>query len=75
MQIKTDNCYNLKIGTIFYELNIEHRHYIINIFNDDDLMLIEFKYYNKHKQSWVYKIEELWKFNMSIDHELYYLKK
>jgi hypothetical protein len=74
MEIQNENIHNLKIGSVFYEINEDYKYHVINIFKDNDSNIIVFKYYGKHKQWWHYEVIELWKFNMRIKHEIYYFK-
>ncbi len=74
MEVKNENIYNLKADDFFYEKRSNYKYHVVNIFLDQDLWLIVFKYYGKHKQWWHYEIKELWDFNSWIECGLYYLK-
>ncbi len=77
MKVENNNFYNLKIGQFFYEKNpnSNYKYHIVNIFKDNDLWLIVFKYYGKHKQWWHYELKELWNFNSWVEGGLYLLNK
>lgn len=63
--------FDLKIGDCFYKKNDKRKFHIIDFVEDDETILVIYKFYGIHKQWWHYKIEEYFDFNESMKIGLY----